>query len=45
MAYRQVARLLGFKTYALQKMRDAEVARLIGVDQTVQPPLYAGTLA
>ena len=44
MAYRQVARLLGFRTYAMQKMADAEVARLVGVDPVVQPPLYVGTL-
>jgi SagB-type dehydrogenase family enzyme len=43
-AYRQVARLLGLTTYALQKMHDAEVAELVGVDPVVQPPLYAGTL-
>jgi SagB-type dehydrogenase family enzyme len=44
MAYRQVARLLGFKTYALQKMRDGDIARLVRVDPVVQPPLYVGTL-
>ncbi len=45
MAYRQVARVLGFKTYAMQKMRDAEIARLVGVDRLAQPPLYVGTLS
>jgi SagB-type dehydrogenase family enzyme len=44
MAYRHVARTLGFRTYALQKMRDSEVADLVGVDRVVQPPLYVGTL-
>ena len=43
-AYRTVARMIGFRTYALQKMRDREVAALLGVDPLVQPPLYAGTL-
>ena len=28
----------------MQKMRDSEVARLIGVDRIVQPPLYVETL-
>ena len=44
MAYRHVARRLGWRTYALQKMRDRDVADLIGVDPVVQPPLYVGTL-
>jgi SagB-type dehydrogenase family enzyme len=44
MAYRQVARALGFRTYALQKMQDSPVARLVGVDRVIQPPLYVGTL-
>jgi SagB-type dehydrogenase family enzyme len=44
MAYRHVARTLGFRTYALQKMHDSEVADLVGVDRVVQPPLYVGTL-
>jgi SagB-type dehydrogenase family enzyme len=44
MAYRQVARMLGFRTYALQKMRDREVAELLRIDRLNQPPLYAGTL-
>jgi SagB-type dehydrogenase family enzyme len=44
MAYRHVARALGFRTYALQKMRDSDVAELIGVDRIAQPPLYVGTL-
>jgi SagB-type dehydrogenase family enzyme len=44
MAYRSVARALGFRTYAFQKMRDSEVGELIGVDRFAQPPLYVGTL-
>jgi SagB-type dehydrogenase family enzyme len=44
MAYRHVGRMLGFRTYALQKMRDREVAGLLGLDLVVQPPLYVGTL-
>jgi SagB-type dehydrogenase family enzyme len=44
MAYRHVARLLGFRTYALQKMRDSEVAEILRLDRRVQPPLYVGTL-
>jgi len=44
MSYRQVAGLLGYRTYALQKMHDREVARLLGIDPIVQPPLYTGTL-
>jgi SagB-type dehydrogenase family enzyme len=43
-AYRYAARILGFRTYAAQKMRDREVAELLGVDPVVQPPLYAATL-
>jgi SagB-type dehydrogenase family enzyme len=43
-AYRHVARLLGFRTYAYGKMRDGEVAALLGVDGVAQPPLYVGTL-
>jgi SagB-type dehydrogenase family enzyme len=44
MAYRQVAQMLGFRTYAYQKVRDGEVAELVGVDRVTQPPLYVGTL-
>jgi SagB-type dehydrogenase family enzyme len=44
MAYRHVARTLGFRTYAYQKMRDREVAELVGLDCVAQPPLYVGTL-
>jgi SagB-type dehydrogenase family enzyme len=44
MAYRHVARLLGFRTYALQKLRDRRIAELLDVDPVAQPPLYAGTL-
>jgi SagB-type dehydrogenase family enzyme len=44
MAYRQVARLLGFRTYAYQKMRDGEVADLLRIDRVAQPTLYVGTL-
>lgn len=44
MAARHVARMLGFRTYALQKMRDRDVAELVGVDPVAQPPLYAATL-
>jgi SagB-type dehydrogenase family enzyme len=44
MAYRHVARMLGFRTYAYQKMRDSQVAELVGVDRIVQPPLYVGSL-
>ena len=44
MAYRHVARTLGFRTYAFQKMHDSEVAALVGVDRVRQPPLYVGTL-
>lgn len=43
-AYRYAARILGFRTYALQKMRDAVVADMLGVDRITQPPLYAATL-
>lgn len=43
-AYRHVARLLGFRTYAYGKMRDSEVAGLLGIDRVAQPPLYVGTL-
>jgi SagB-type dehydrogenase family enzyme len=44
MAYRHVARALGFRTFAYHKMRDRWVAELIGVDHIAQPPLYVGTL-
>ena len=44
MAYRQVARMLGFRTFAYQKMSDTKVAELVGVDRMAQPPLYVGTL-
>jgi SagB-type dehydrogenase family enzyme len=44
MAYRQVARMLGFRTFAYPKMRDGELADLLGVDRVAQPPLYVGTL-
>jgi SagB-type dehydrogenase family enzyme len=44
MAYRHVARALGFRTYAYQKMHDREVAELVGVDPVAQPPLYVGSL-
>ena len=44
MAYRRVARMLGFRTYAYQKMRDSEVASILGIDRVTQPPLYVGTL-
>jgi len=44
MAYRHVARVLGFRTYAYGKMRDGEVADLLGIDRLSQPPLYVGTL-
>jgi SagB-type dehydrogenase family enzyme len=43
-AYRHVARLLGYRTYAYGKMRDGEVADLLEIDRLVQPPLYVGTL-
>jgi SagB-type dehydrogenase family enzyme len=44
MAYRRVGRMLGFRTYALQKMNDSQMAALLGLDRVAQPPLYAGTL-
>lgn len=44
MAYRHVARALGFRTFAYQKMHDGEVADLLRLDPVVQPPLYVGTL-
>ncbi len=44
MAYRQVARMLGFRTYAYQKMRDRAVCELLGIDAVTQPPLYVGSL-
>jgi SagB-type dehydrogenase family enzyme len=44
MAYRHVARMLGFRTYAYQKMRDREVAELLRINRVAQPPLYVGTL-
>jgi SagB-type dehydrogenase family enzyme len=44
MAYRHVARMLGFRTYAYQKMRDGEVAELLQIDRVAQPPLYVGSL-
>lgn len=43
-AFRHVARLLGYRTYAYGKMRDGEVADLLDVDRLAQPPLYVGTL-
>jgi SagB-type dehydrogenase family enzyme len=43
-AYRHVARLLGFRTFAYPKLRDGEVAELLGVDPWAQPALYVGTL-
>jgi SagB-type dehydrogenase family enzyme len=43
-AYRRVARLLGFRTYAYQKMNDEPIASLLGIDPVRQPPLYTGTL-
>jgi len=44
MAYRRVARMLGFHTYSYQKMRDREMADLVRVDRFAQPPLCVGTL-
>ena len=44
MAYRHVARMLGFRTYAYEKLRDGEVAELLRVDRVAQPVLYVGTL-
>lgn len=44
MAYRVVSEMLGFRIFGSQKMRDSEVAELLRIDRTVQPPLYAGTL-
>ena len=44
MAYRQVARMLGFRTYAYQKMQDSQLAELLDIDPAEQPPLYVGTL-
>jgi SagB-type dehydrogenase family enzyme len=43
-AYRHVARALGFRTYAYQKMRDGEISELLRLDRLAQPPLYVGTL-
>ncbi len=43
-AYRRVARTLGFRTFAYQKMRDAEISKLTGTDPVAQPPLCVGTL-
>lgn len=43
-AYRRVARLLGYRTYAYQKMDDEKVAALLGIDRFRQPPLYVATL-
>ena len=36
--------MLGFQTFAYQKIRDTKVAELVGVDRMAQPPLYVGTL-
>jgi SagB-type dehydrogenase family enzyme len=44
MAYRRVAHMLGFRTFAYQKMQDSKVAELLGIDRAAQPPLYIGTL-
>jgi SagB-type dehydrogenase family enzyme len=44
MAYRRVAQMLGFRTFAYQKMQDSKVAELLGIDRAAQPPLYIGTL-
>lgn len=43
-AYRHVAELLGFRTYAYQKMDDERIADLLQLDRFSQPPLYVGTL-
>lgn len=43
-AYRRVARVLGYRTYAYQKMRDEQIAALLGIDRFRQPPLYVATL-
>ena len=44
MAYRQVARMLGWRTFAYPKLRDSEIAELLRLDRIVQPALYVGTL-
>jgi hypothetical protein len=36
--------MLGFRTFAYQKMQDSKVAELLGIDRAAQPPLYIGTL-
>ncbi len=43
-AYRHAARVLGWRTYACQKMRDGEIAQLLDIDPVCQPPLYAASL-
>lgn len=43
-AYRHAAALLGWRTYAYQKLRDREMAELLGIDRFTQPPLYVGAL-
>lgn len=44
MAYRTVAKLLGFGYYASQKMQDDAVCELLKCDPLRLTPLYAGTL-
>jgi len=44
MAYRQVARMLGFRTFAYPKLRDGAISELLGIDRFAQPALYVGTL-
>jgi SagB-type dehydrogenase family enzyme len=44
MVYRGIAAALGIGVYTYQKVRDAAISVLLGVDPLTQPPLFVGTL-
>lgn len=44
MAFRMVARALGYHSYTYQKFRDRELIDLLGVDYVRLTPLFVGTL-
>lgn len=44
MVYRGIAQALGIDVYTYQKVRDAELSELLGIDPLTQPPLFVGTL-
>lgn len=44
MVYRGIAQALGISGYTYQKIRDAALSELLGIDPLTQPPLFVGTL-